>query len=65
MRKMRSPEIQEAIDGAGGLSALARGVERTPSTVCEWKRVPAELVLRVECLSGIPRTRLRPDLYPL
>lgn len=42
----------------------ALGVGR--ATVCKWekKRVPAERVLHVERVTGIPRSLLRPDLYP-
>jgi DNA-binding transcriptional regulator YdaS (Cro superfamily) len=29
-----------------------------------WKKVPSRRVLAVERETGIPRTRLRPDLYP-
>jgi len=32
--------------------------------VSNWSRVPAERVLAVESLTGVPRTTLRPDLYP-
>jgi transcriptional regulator with XRE-family HTH domain len=47
------------------LEALARlfGVNRT--TVLRWeaRRIPAERVLDVERVTGIPRHKLRPDLY--
>lgn len=35
-------------------------------TISKWekRRVPAERVLDVERQTGIPRHRLRPDLYP-
>jgi len=32
--------------------------------VPSWRRIPAERVLAVEALTGVPRTALRPDLYP-
>lgn len=37
-----------------------------PSVLCKWERnrVPAERVLHVEKVLGIPRWILRPDLYP-
>jgi pyruvate kinase len=37
------------------------GINR--ETVWNWRRVPAEHVLAVECLLNIPRHRIRPDLY--
>lgn len=39
---------------------------RGSGTISKWekRRVPAERVLEVERKTGIPRHRLRPDLYP-
>lgn len=36
------------------------------STVTRWmqKRIPAERVLDVERITGVPRHELRPDIYP-
>lgn len=44
--------------------AIAAGVDK--ATVTRWgqKRVPAERVLQVERITGIPRHMLRPDIYP-
>ena len=35
-------------------------------TISKWEnnRIPAERVLDVEKVTGVPRWRLRPDLYP-
>lgn len=48
------------------LSDLARLIKADPATITRWSqyRVPAERVIDVERLTGIPRERLRPDLYP-
>ena len=48
------------------LSDLGRLVGVRRAAVCKWerKRVPAERVLDVERVTGIPRHELRPDLYP-
>ena len=44
--------------------ALDAGVWR--GTVTKWSRtrIPAERVLDVERITGIPRHELRPDIYP-
>jgi len=56
-------EAKLAVNGNTGLSrALNCGI--TPQAIAQWKHVPAERVLRVEKVTGVPRHRLRPDLYP-
>lgn len=52
----------EAERGRSGKLAAALGI--APSAVSQWKRVPAERVLEVEKITGVPRHDLRPDLYP-
>lgn len=49
----------------GSKSALARAVNVTPQAIQKWfaKRIPAERVLAVEAATGIPRSKLRPDLF--
>lgn len=48
----------------GQLTRVAEALGVTPWAVCKWRRVPAERVLAVERITGIPRYVLRPDLYP-
>jgi DNA-binding transcriptional regulator YdaS (Cro superfamily) len=43
---------------------VAKALKITHGAVSQWKRVPAERVLTVEKVTGIPRHILRPDLYP-
>lgn len=59
----RDVGLMEAIEAAQGVSALAERISITASAVSQWRRVPAERVLAVEAATGIPRERLRPDLY--
>ncbi len=61
---MRDSIIDEAISIAGGPTALARGLGIKMPSLYSWKKVPPTRVLAIEDLTGIPRTRLRPDLYP-
>jgi TorA maturation chaperone TorD len=57
--------LQEAIRAAGGIGALARALGISQPSVSNWQRIPAERVLAVEALTGVSRSVLRPDLYPL
>lgn len=40
------------------------GVHKSTALRWEEKQVPAERVLEIEKQTGIPRGKLRPDLYP-
>lgn len=55
--------LKLAIEAAGGLRALARLLGITYQAIQQWERVPAERVVEIERLTGVPRERLRPDLY--
>ena len=61
---MRGTGLQQAIDAAGGVSALARALGLSQPTVSAWRRAPSERVLAVEAATGVSRHVLRPDLYP-
>jgi DNA-binding transcriptional regulator YdaS (Cro superfamily) len=57
-------EIKRA---GGGSTVLARKLGLHFTTVSEWTkrgRVPAHAVLAVERETGIPASRIRPDIYP-
>lgn len=60
---MREQGLQQAIDAAGGIAALARKLGIAQPSVSNWTRVPAERVISVESLTGVARDVLRPDLY--
>jgi DNA-binding transcriptional regulator YdaS (Cro superfamily) len=56
--------IQTAVKKAGGMRALARAIGVSYQAIQSWTtRIPAERVLDVERATGIPREKLRPDLY--
>ncbi|MCP4615979.1 MAG: helix-turn-helix domain-containing protein [Bradyrhizobium sp.] len=60
---------QSAIERAadGNMSELARKVGLTPQAVQKWcarGKPPAERVLEIERVTGVPRYELRPDIYP-
>jgi len=60
----RDSIIDEAIAIAGGPTALARMLRIKMPSLYSWRSVPPRRVLAIEAATGIPRTRLRPDLYP-
>jgi DNA-binding transcriptional regulator YdaS (Cro superfamily) len=45
------------------MRALARELGINYQAIQSWKRIPAERVLAIEAITGIPREQLRPDLY--
>lgn len=60
---MRDAGLNRAIEAAGGIGQLARKVGVAQPSVSNWIRVPAERVIAVEAVTGVPRRVLRPDLY--
>jgi TorA maturation chaperone TorD len=60
---MRDPGLNEAIQAAGGVGALARKIGISQPSVSNWARVPVERVTAVEAATGVPRAVLRPDLF--
>lgn len=61
---MRDRALQRAIDKAGGRNALAGALGISGPAISQWDRVPAERVIEVARITGVPRSQLRPDLYP-
>lgn len=64
---MREAAPLKTLVKARGLKLIdvSRGLGVDKATVTRWaqKRIPAERVVDVERLTGIPRHELRPDLY--
>lgn len=71
MEKALTPfeALKQAVEIAGGLSALSRICGVSATAVWKWvqssKRLPAEQVLKVEQATGVSRHLLRPDIYPI
>jgi post-segregation antitoxin (ccd killing protein) len=57
--------IEEAIAAAGGVSRLGAALGLAHTSILKWRRsgIPAERVPAVEAATGVPRQRLRPDLF--
>jgi DNA-binding transcriptional regulator YdaS (Cro superfamily) len=58
-------DIQKAFDkaGRGTRIRLAEKLGITHGAISQWTHVPAGRVLAVESFLGIPKEKLRPDLY--
>ncbi len=57
-------DIQNELAKERGLRVrIARECRVTHGAVYQWKAVPPEHVLTVERLTGIPRFKLRPDIF--
>nr|WP_208179104.1 Cro/CI family transcriptional regulator [Sinorhizobium medicae]MBO1959470.1 helix-turn-helix domain-containing protein [Sinorhizobium medicae] len=57
--------LEKAIKSVGSSKELARRVGVSPQAISQWNKVPANRVLAVERASGVHRSILRPDLYPI
>jgi DNA-binding transcriptional regulator YdaS (Cro superfamily) len=60
----RKTPIERAAAAVGSKSELARLIGVAYQSIQQWSRIPAERVLKIEKVTGIPRHELRPDLYP-
>jgi TorA maturation chaperone TorD len=60
---LRNNGLAEAIRAVGGVSELARRIGIAQPSVSNWDRVPADRVASVEAATGIPRAKLRSDLF--
>lgn len=59
--------VSEAIKSGGGIRSVALKLGIGYEAVRKWAKsghVPAERVLSLESLTGVSRSKLRPDLYP-
>lgn len=60
---VRDPIIKHAAANVGGVTKLSEALGLSRAAVSLWRRIPAERVVEVERLTGVPREELRPDLY--
>ncbi|KXV63855.1 YdaS family helix-turn-helix protein [Gluconobacter oxydans] len=57
-------DTQDLIKLAGGSARMAAQLGlRSHASVIRWKRVPSRHLVTIERLYGVPREKLRPDLY--
>jgi len=60
---MREPGLEQVIQTAGGVRSLSRLLGISQPAISNWKRVPADRILQVEAVTGVPRAVIRPDLF--
>lgn len=60
---MTNDEIMRALIEKKLVRKIAEGLKLTTQAVYAWDRVPAERVVQVEQITGIPREELRPDIF--
>jgi len=56
-------EIKLAVDAVGGHRKLGRMLHISHQAIGQWRFIPAERLIEIEILTGVPREQLRPDLY--
>lgn len=65
MKKYRPDIIQQVITRAGGLKNIAEPLGITRQAVSQWYEIPPTRVIDIERITGISRSILRPDIYPV
>ena len=64
---MDKTQVEKGIKNAGGYAAVGRRLGLTRGAIWAWVeggKVPAERVIPLEMVIGVPRHLIRPDLYP-
>jgi len=64
----RRAALTAACDRVGGEAKLGELLSKSRSHVSTWKlrgMIPAEMAIPIERVSGVSRSVLRPDLYPI
>jgi hypothetical protein len=61
--KHRDPALNEIYAIHGLASKLARELGISRAAVCAWQKVPIRHLREVARISGIPKAKLRPDIF--
>lgn len=60
----RDPGMTAAIRAAGSMAKLGAALGVTAQAVSLWSQVPAERLMKISEVTGVPPNVLRPDMYP-
>lgn len=60
---MQNDGLKLAIERAGSKARLGQALGITGQAISQWKMIPAEWLIKIESVTGVPRRKLRPDLY--
>jgi DNA-binding transcriptional regulator YdaS (Cro superfamily) len=63
MPKATKRGVKLAVDAIGGHRKLGRLLGISHQAIGHWEYVPAERLIEIEILTGVPREEMRPDLY--
>jgi len=55
--------LKLAIKAAGNKHRLSKLLDITPQALQFWSRIPEDRIVQVEHVTGVDRSKLRPDLY--
>jgi DNA-binding transcriptional regulator YdaS (Cro superfamily) len=56
--------VRQAANRVGGIVELGRKLGINHTTFYQWTQVPVGRVLEIEKITGIARSKIRPDIYP-
>lgn len=63
LKQGRAPELMLLFAEPGSMTRLAAGLGLRKQALSHWHEVPVAYLVRIEELTGIPRRKLRPDLF--
>lgn len=63
MKQTRTHTLIEVFVHYGSMTLLAKELHLTPAAVSAWNHVPMRYLAKISKETGIPRQKLRPDLY--
>jgi Putative antitoxin of bacterial toxin-antitoxin system, YdaS/YdaT len=63
MKYDRNPILIKVFAHFGTMVALAKTLGLTRQAISKWKNIPLRHVTTLSNMTGIPRERLRPDIY--